>query len=266
MTLEWVMGWWNLVFIAPFLVALVYLGVYTMTGLTFGEADADADAGGHFGGDAHAEVDVDADAHVGVDADADADVDADAHVDVDADADHDAEVPAGNGHGSFYAMALSWLGVGRVPLSLILMVFMLTWGAVGFGTNAALRERERGAGGWEAARVSIPVALLVSLLVTRAMVMLLGRFVPLNETSARPLRALVGTIGEAVYRIDESFGMAAVRDANGDFKQVACRVGDGVAAIDKGSRVKLVAYDENARMFYVAAVDGASVVKTGGGL
>ena len=51
MTLEWLLGWWNLVFVAPFFVALLYLGVYTLTGVGGGDADADAEA------DADADVD-----------------------------------------------------------------------------------------------------------------------------------------------------------------------------------------------------------------
>jgi hypothetical protein len=69
MTLNWLLGWWNLIFVIPFLVALTYLGIYTASGLTFGDADADADAdadeddGGDIddGGDANADQDNDAD-------------------------------------------------------------------------------------------------------------------------------------------------------------------------------------------------------------
>jgi hypothetical protein len=222
MTLPWLMGWWNLIFLAPFAVAMLYLFVYTLTGITFGDAGADA----------------------GADADADGDAEHD-HA-----AGHHAAVAGGP---PFYALALSWMGVGRVPLSLMLLVLLLTWGSVGFLTNSALHER--GAIGADAARWSVPVALLAAVLVTRTVVMLLGRFVPMNESSARPLRALVGAVGEALYPIDATFGMAVVRDANGDLKHVACRVGDGVPPIEKGVRVRLVAYAAEQRTFYVAAED-----------
>src|SRR4051794_20984511 len=123
MTMQWLLGWWNLIFVAPFAVALVYLGVYTLTGITFGEADVDA------------EMDADVDAHVDVDADADADTDADPDADADADGDHDADAEdAGGAHASLQAMALGWLGAGRVPLSLVIMVLMLTWGFAGLAT------------------------------------------------------------------------------------------------------------------------------------
>jgi membrane protein implicated in regulation of membrane protease activity len=218
MTLEWLLGWWNLIFLAPFAVALLYLFVYTLTGVTFGDMDADADA--------------------------------------DADADHDSGHHGEGGHGTFSALALTWLGVGRVPLSLALLVLLLVWGAAGFLTNTSLAGRPEG---WQAARVSLPVALVVSVMVTRAVVMLLARFVPMNDTSARPLRSLVGTVGEALYPINETFGMAVVRDANGDLKNVPCRVGDGVPPIEKGAAVRLVAFDAPERLFYVAAAGPAPV-------
>src|SRR5258706_9607371 len=113
MTLQWILGWWNLIFVAPFAVALLYLGVYTLSGVGFG--DADADAHGDFDADADADADVDADAGVDADADADADADGDAH--------GDAETPGG--HPSFHMMALSWMGVGRVPLSLLAFLVLL---------------------------------------------------------------------------------------------------------------------------------------------
>jgi hypothetical protein len=239
MTVQWLLGWWNLIFLAPFAVALLYLGVYTLTGITFGDGEVDGD--------------------VEADGDVDADADADADADGDSDADHDADGDdAGEAHGSFHATALGWLGVGRVPLSLVARVLMLTWGAAGLATNAVLRDHA--ASGWAAARVSLPVALGVSLGVTRALVMFVARFLPLNETAARPRRVLVGCVGEAIFTINESFGMAAVRDDAGDLHQVACRTGPGVAAIPKGSRVRLVAYREAERIFFVASTEPVSAV------
>jgi membrane protein implicated in regulation of membrane protease activity len=244
MTLQWILGWWNLIFVAPFAVALLYLGVYTLTGIGAGDADGDfeADADAHIDADADADADADLDADADVDADADADADGDAH----GDSDHDAEA-GGNGHSSIGAMALSWIGVGRVPLTLVTIVLLLVWGSAGFVTNALIRHRE----GWEAARVSLPVALGVSLVVTRAVVMFMGRFVSLNETFAKRRGELVGCVGEAMFGINDAFGMVAVRDDRGDLHQVACRVASGLEPIDKGRRVKLVAYSPQERTFFV---------------
>src|SRR4051812_37822692 len=135
------LAWWNLIFVVPFGLALVYLGLYTLSGVSFGEADADVDADADMDADAdvHADADVDADAdahfHADADADADADTDADAHADVDSDADSEAAATSATGHVSFHLAAMSFLGVGRVPVSMVLMVLLMTWGATGFIAN-----------------------------------------------------------------------------------------------------------------------------------
>jgi membrane protein implicated in regulation of membrane protease activity len=239
MNLAWLLGWWNLIFVAPFAVALLYLFVCTLSGVGMGDADADADA------------DIDADVDADIDLDADADLDADVHGEVDG---HDANA---DGHDSesdqtaAHLAALAWLGVGRVPLSLVGLVLVLTWGAAGFLTNAMLRPRT----GLAAARISIPVAVLASLLVTRSLVLLIARFIPLNQNLALRQSDHVGEVGQALYAIDERFGLVAVRDERGDLKQLPCRVASGVEAIPRGARVKLVAYRADERFFFVRQLD-----------
>jgi membrane protein implicated in regulation of membrane protease activity len=253
MTLQWILGWWNLIFLAPFAVALVYLFACTLSGVGIGDGDADA----HGDVDADADADIHGDLHHDVDADADADAHADVHADADGhDADGDGESDAeGDGsdshdtsHTPAHAVALAWLGVGRVPLSLIALVLLLTWGAAGFVTNAILRPHTD----WQAARVSLPVALLTSLLITRSMVLLIARFVPLNQNLALRRSDLVGEVGQALYGIDEKFGLVAVRDERGDLKQLPCRVAAGVEPIPRGARVKLIAYRATENVFFVS--------------
>jgi membrane protein implicated in regulation of membrane protease activity len=243
MNLPWMLGWWNLIFVAPFGVAMLYLFVCTLSGVGMGDADADADVDADVDADADADLDADADADVhgdldGHDADADGDGDADAH-------DGESEqVPA-------HLAALAWLGVGRVPLSLVALVLVLTWGAAGFLTNAVLRPHT----GFAAARISIPVAVLASLLVTRSLVLLVARFIPLNQNLALRQSDHVGEVGRALYAIDEKFGLVAVRDERGDLKQLPCRVASGVEPIPRGAKVKLVAYRANERFFFVRQLD-----------
>ena len=252
MNLQWLLGWWNLIFVAPFAVALVYLFACTLSGAGMGgdaDADADSDADVHGDLDADADADVDADTDADVHADADADADADAH---DADSDHDTDGDAREtAHTPAHTAVLAWLGVGRVPLSLIAIMLLLTWGAAGFVTNAILRPRAD----WAAARISIPAALAASLLIARSMVLLVARFVPLNQNLALRRGDLVGETGHALFGIDERFGLVAVRDQRGDLKQLPCRIAAGVEPIPRGARVRLVAYRADDRVFFVRQVD-----------
>ena len=245
------LAWWNLIFVVPFGLALVYLALYTLGGVTFGEADADGD----FDHDVDAHVDVDADADADVNADGDLHADADTHIDADADhdVDHDVEGDgATGGHTSLHAAALAFLGVGRVPLSVLLMVLLMTWGATGFVVNQIAAMRLGGGAG--VAMVSIPIAALAALALTRMLVRAIDRWLPLNETTARRRHELLGRAGEAIFPIGAQFGLAAVRDDRGELYQVPCRLDPETdAPLPKGSRVRLVAYSAKNKSFFVTA-------------
>lgn len=260
MTAQWLLSWWNLIFVMPFGLAMLYLGLYTLSGVSFGEADTDADldVDAHAGVDADADVDAHADLDADADVDAHADVDADAEVDADADlnadADTHADVDADTSHDSapFHVAAMSFLGVGRVPVSLLLMVLLMTWGATGFIVNQVLAGR---AGfGPRVALASIPAAALASVLCTGMLARAIDRWLPLNETSARRRHELLGSVGEALFPIGRQFGLAAVRDDRGELFQVPCRVHEDAEPLGKGRRVRLVAYNSKSRSFFVSAV------------
>jgi len=248
MTTDWIFGWWNLVFLAPFLLALIYLGVYAASGVTFGDGEAEAEweAGGDVDHDVSADMDADHD--LSADADHDFDADADADADHDVDSDHDADGEGeGSGHGSLFT-ALTWLGVGKVPLSIILMVLLMTWGSIGFATNVLARDLFGHPG--QLLGLSLPLALIGSLLITGGISKAIVRFIPLNETSARRRHELLGCVGEAIFSIDQVSGVVSVRDEHGDLFQVSCRTrADAADAIPKASRVKLVAYDAPRKLF-----------------
>ena len=256
MTPLWLLNWWNLIFVVPFGLALLYLGLYTVSGITFGDADADHDF------DVDHDVDVDHDAELSGDVDHDADVDQDADADgdgdadQDADGDHDAESDSESGGTSPALAALQWLGVGRVPLSILLMVLLMAWGWTGVIVNVLMERRV--AEPWRAVIFSVPLAMLISVMLTRAISSGIARWMPLCATSARRRHELLGSVGEAVYAINERFGMACVRDDGGDLHQIPCRVGAGQTTIVKGKKVKLVAYNAKQGIFTVVPWQEAS--------
>ena len=247
MTMQWILGWWNLVFLVPFSLALLYLALYTVSGVTFGEADADA------GGDADAGVDADAE----VDAHADAGADADGGHDVHHHHPAHGTGPAKSGVG--VADVLGLLGAGRVPLSLVLMILLLAWGFIGFVANQFLREAVPRQ--WMVPLVSLPLAAVGAVAVTALTTRMLGRIMPADETYARRRDALLGEVGEAVFPIDERFGMAAVRDDRGNLFQVACRVEPGRPPIAKGAKVLLVGHDAGRNVFHVVPDAGGVLAR-----
>ncbi len=264
MSAELMLAWWNLLFIVPFLLALLYLAVYAVSGVTFGDGDVEmaGDLHADLGGDLHADVDHDFDGGVDHDLDGgiDHDVDGDMDHDLEGDADGDAHLET-NGGGSSAAVhelplhlsAMSWLGLGRVPLSILLMVLLITWGVIGFIANVILMPVMPWP--WMSVLGSLPAAAIGSLFITRNVVRLVARWMPTMETYARRTGELVGTAGEAIYDINQEFGMASVRDSRGDLFQVACRVYPDDKPIGKGAKVLLVDYNDDQKWFFVTPYD-----------
>ena len=252
MTLQWYLSWWNLIFILPLLLALLYVGIYAVSGLTFGEADAGHDLDGHGDLDSDVHVDIDSDVHDlhVADSDAPAHLESDTSADSHADAEHTSDGRIGSHH------VLSWLGLGRVPLSIVLMVLMISWGTIGFLINLALWRRT--GTGPSVSSISLPAAIIGSLLFTRMITTFVARWLPTSETYVHRRHDLLGCTGEALFPIDNRFGMVTVRDTDGDLFQVPCRVQEGQDSIPKGHRVRLVAYNGKQQVFYVTEQSSAA--------
>lgn len=259
MTLSWLLNWWNLVFVVPFLIAVLYLGLYILTGIgdSAGDADADADADMDADADVDADAHVDADGHVDADVDADADMDADADADVDADGDavvhadavHAHDAAGGGGGNPASSGFLVWLGFGRVPLGILVIVLLVTWGATGFLINFSMRDVRN------VHFVSLPVAALAAIGLTKCIVGLVVRYFPPSETYAKRRHELLGLTGDAIFAIDREGGMVSVHDERGDLFHLPCRVHRDGPAIAKDSRVKLVAYNGKRQMYYVVPAE-----------
>jgi len=240
--------WWNLIFLLPFGLGLLYLVIYSVSGLSFGDAlDAEADADAHVDAEAHAEMSAEVHAEGEFHAEPDAEVQTEI---VDADADHEAEHEAdAHEHDSnSIADVLTWLGLGKAPLTILITVLLITWGLAGFFINLGLWGSM---GGWVWI-VSVPAAAIISLGVTHLAGRAFARLMPASAGNAPPKTSLVGRVGEALYNIDHKFGLAAVRDPKGELYQVPCRIYPDRPVIPKGDKVLLVDYDTDEKLFYVA--------------
>ena len=211
--MEQLLLWYNLIFILPFGLAVLYLLI-----MSFGILPID----------------------VGFGVDHDVDVDIDHDVDLDHDLDHDV-----GADGAF--KALSILGVGRVPLSIIIIAMLLLWGALGWLTNSVLEELILTSRAYAA--ISMAVALVGSLLLTSLLSKVLVRFVPTSETYASSFHDLIGHVGTALHVVDDKFGRVRVLNAHNTLIDVTCVVDTEEQAIPEGSKVLLYDYDPEERRF-----------------
>lgn len=214
--------WWNLIFVLPFGLALIYV-LLMATGAVAAEGGHDID------------IDIDADAELGLDFDHDAHIDADA--------------PTGAG---IISQMLTLLGVGRVPLSLIATCFCFIWGFFGWASNEIFRSFLPAPAlfVW----LSIAVALTMSLLFTRFLVFGMTKLMPLDENYAVSDVQLVGRRATVRFSITPTSGTAQLNDQYGTLHEVPCRLKneDGEAkALPAGTPIILFDYDREKKVFYV---------------
>ncbi|RKT58668.1 uncharacterized protein DUF1449 [Azonexus fungiphilus] len=90
---------------------------------------------------------------------------------------------------------LGWLHVGKVPLLVLLVLFLTVFSIIGLACEAVAHGL---LGFYPSPLLSVPVAFLGALPVVRATAATVARFVPTDETSAVPLSSLVGRIAIVV--------------------------------------------------------------------
>jgi len=235
--------WYFLIFELPLGLGLMYLALYTFSGWTFGDTDADASGFDH-------DVDAHLDVHGELAVDHDADLSQDVQADADTDADTDtgsSETDAHSSPATTFLSALNWIGLGRMPVSLVLLIMMLCWGTIGLTALQIQRDRPID----RSIAISIAAAGAGSLLIAHLLASILGRTLFATPNIARRRHEILGSLGEAMYPIDEKFGMVCGRDDSGELFQVPCRIETGQKPIAKGESVQLVAYMAKDEMFLV---------------
>jgi hypothetical protein len=222
--------WWNLIFVLPFCFALGYV-------LLMATGAVSAEFGGHdFDLDHHIELDHHLELHVS----------------------HDVAAHGGEGgSGNFLGNALSLLGVGKAPLSLIGSCFCFIWGFAGWAANQFFQSL------WPAPAVfvfaSIGVALLSAILLTRFIVLGMVKLMPLDENFAVSDAQLVGRRATVRFSVTHQSGTAQVYDQYGTLHEVPCRLksddGEGseqnMASLAPGTPVILLEYNREQKVFRV---------------
>jgi hypothetical protein len=216
------LDWQYLIFLLPIAFGALYL-LLLASGLSGGTESGDADASvGHDLGVDHGDV-----AHGDI-----------GHAQVEhAGADHEF-------HPGVFDTVISFLGIGKVPISILMMSYCFVWGTVGMASLTMLGEPSVGK--------AIGIAVAASVLVTRYLAIGIAKVVPSVETYHTPQSTLVGLGGEVLYAITGTSGIVRVRDVNDNLRDVPCRVGAGDKSIPAGTKVVLFHYDPAKKVFFVS--------------
>ena len=228
------------------------------------DADVDADADFDVDTDLEAETEVYIDHDLELDHDLDSDVEADAEAEIEGDLDHDVEGDQGGiEHEAHHAAleshepsllirALSVLGFGKVPVSVLMICLMVIFGATGLVANGLFETVVP----WDWAPAlyvwpSLALALFASFGLTGKVARGLNRIMPTKETYAVTEEELVGQVGVSVYGIrDGHCGPINVKDTGGTLHQEMGRSIDG--PVPKGTEVLLVRYHRREDYYDVA--------------
>lgn len=221
--MEYLLEWQYLIFVLPFLAAVLMLAMMTTGVFEFGGADADVDA----------DLDMDHD----IDVDADHDV---SHPDHDLDIDHDAD---------FFMKILGVLGVGKVPLSIVLMTFCLVWSFTGFWSNRLLENvfQLPMIYAW----ISIALAFFASVSLTRFVANSIAKIMPKTETYATEATDLVGKRGTVLNTVRHDSGTVRVRDQYSNPLDLQARVENSNEPLLPGTGIVVIDYDPIDKIYRV---------------
>jgi hypothetical protein len=204
-------SWYNLPFTLALATGLALAFIQLLSGL----------------GDSEAEVEAAPEADVSLDADADIDADTD-----------------GEGAGPLAA-----LGVGQIPLLLVLMALLSSLGTLGLIANSLLSMLAGDYPGAAFAPVLL-IAALGALPLTRVISGGLARLAPRTSTAVSN-EELVGRPGTVVsHSVSQTYGRVAVRDRHGTVHTIFAIVDRG-EPLPEQSEVAVLAYDAGQRRFVV---------------
>lgn len=155
------------------------------------------------------------------------------------------------GSESSLARLLGWLRVGRIPLLIVLVVFLFCFASLGLFINGLVSSI---AGVLLPKLASVPLALLLALPATRTGAGMLERILPKDETSSVSLDTLIGreariTLGEAS---DSQEAEAKVFDQFGKAHYIMVVAESGHGPLKQDAPLLLVRRDNN-RFIAIAA-------------
>jgi len=154
----------------------------------------------------------------------------------------------GDGNHGAHSALLDFLGIGRCPLSIVLMVLCFLFALGGIATVIILRMFY--VPGLVVGAVAYPVATVFSFMMSGAVARLIGRIMPTSETYVESESHHIGSLGKAIYGFDNGQGFVQIRDRSGTIHEVKATSPDD-ETIAAGAAVLVLDYDEGNRTFRV---------------
>lgn len=204
------------------------------------------------GTDEDMDVEADIEAELDLDADVDADFAVESNVNINADIDMD-------GAGAFSPLQmLTWFGVGRTPLLLLMAMDLTLWGFAGWVLNVTLGEAlARPPIGWVASGIffgSLGFALFIGSLLSRPIGRIFAAFG--EDASSDRLIGCLGTVTSASIPFDHSgkIGQVDVKDAAANLVTISAKLPDwATITLRRGAKVMVI--DRTGSYYLVIAKD-----------
>ena len=139
---------------------------------------------------------------------------------------------------------LGWLGFGRLPLLMLMAIFLALFGVIGLiGQHLALDL----GGALLSPLIAVPAALLTSAPATGFAARLLAPFLPRDQSSAVPLDALTGSFARIVTGAARTGfpARARVEDAFGQAHYVMVEPDNAGQTLEEGETILLVRREDH---------------------
>jgi hypothetical protein len=166
--------------------------------------------------------------------------------DFDLDIHGDADLPGWLGLGWLELgwLELGWLGLGRLPLLMLLAIFLALFGMIGLIGQHLLLDF---AGAMLSPLIAAPAAFLASLPLTGFAARSLAPLLPRDQSSAVPLDALTGSFARIVTGVARSGSPARARveDVYGQAHYVMVEPDNAGQTLEEGETILLVRREEH---------------------
>ena len=160
--------------------------------------------------------------------------------------DHDMDA---DGDGHVDHPLLDFLGIGRCPFSIVLMVWCFLYALSGMVVVLILRAFY--APGLVVGVVAYPTAAVASLLCTGLVARVVSRLMPTNETYVESEAEHIGALGTATCGFDGGVGFVQVRDASGTIHEMKAVNAEPTKPIQNGDTILVVDYEAAERTFKI---------------